>query len=86
MIARKFMQIYTQDALPESFKNIDRIKNDSLAHFPTYFLPKVWNSNSLTVKNILPQNLFKNTLKKSMLSSYHSSVKCNSSSCTDCTK
>ena len=95
------MQSYTRDALPDSFKNmftplsepnrtnsfkLDRIKNDSLAHFPTYFLPKVWNSNSLTVKNILPKNLFKNTLKKSMLSSYHSSVKCNSSSCTDCTK
>ena len=75
------MQSYTQDALPESFKNIftllsepnrtnsfklDRIKNNSFAHFLTYFLPKVWNSNSLTIKNILPQNLFKNTLKKSM--------------------
>ena len=58
----KFMQSYTRDALPESFKNmstplsepnrtnsfkLDRIKNNSFAHFLTYFLPKVWNSNSL---------------------------------------
>ena len=63
---------------------VDITKSKSLCSFPTDFLPKVWNANSLHLKNNTSLNSFKNNLKQSILSSYHSTVKCNSPTCPDC--
>ena len=87
------------DKLPESFQNVftplngtnrtnsllvDITKSKYLSSYPTDFLPKVWNSNSMHLKNNSSLNSFKNNLKKSILSSYSANVKCNSPTCPDC--
>ena len=94
-----FMQKYNSNKQPESFKDmfqplsepnrtngyvIPRIKNKFLDQFPTSFLPKIWNDNSLIQKNIKSSNLFKNSLKKSFIAAYPPMVHCDSASCNDC--
>ena len=93
------MQKFNSNKQPESFKDmfqplsepnrtngyvIPRIKNKFLDQFPTSFLPKIWNDNSLIQKNIKSSNLFKNSLKKSFIAAYPPSVHCDSASCNDC--
>ena len=94
-----FIHKYMNAKLPDSFENVftpltgsnrtnslqvDITKSKSLSSFPTDFLPKVWNANSLHLKNITSLNSFKNNLKQSILSSYSAAVKCNSPTCPDC--
>ena len=94
-----FMHNYINDKLPESFQNfftplcepnrtnsfkIDLQKNKFLTNFPSFFLPKIWNSNILGLKTTVNLNSFKNNLKETMIGSYPPASKCKSAFCPDC--
>ena len=57
---------------------------DSLKHFPSYFLPMLWNSNSLFLKCTISHNVFKKELSKSLVAQYSKHVRCNYHGCEDC--
>ena len=59
-------------------------RSNFLTQFPTFFLPKVWKSNSLLLKNITSLNSFKKSLYQSLLSKYPPMVTCADRSCPDC--
>ena len=54
-----------------SFKNIisEVPTKQSLAHFPAYCLPKIWNNLNISYKRLEPR-LFKANLKDLFLSKY----------------
>ena len=94
-----FVHKYLNGKLPESFVDkftpfhepnrtnsliIGNPKSQSLNSYPTNFLPKIWNTNSLDLKNNSSLNSFKNNLIKTVLSSYPATTKCNSATCPDC--
>ena len=94
-----FMHKYILNKQPESFKDmfqplsepnrtngyiIPRVKSKFLDQFPTSFLPKIWNENSLNQKHIKSINSFKNSLQKLFISTYPPHVKCESSLCDEC--
>ena len=94
-----FMHKCINDKLPPSFKDFftpltepnrthgfkqDRLKNESLSHFPSYFLPKLWNSNSLFLKCTTSHNIFKKELKKSLVAQYSKHVRCDYDGCEEC--
>ena len=94
-----FMHKYLQNSVPDSFENffvplsepnrtngfiIDKIKNNFLSQFPTYFLPKIWNSNSLAAKSLQSHNTFKHWIYSSYISEYPPMVKCADRKCPDC--
>ena len=86
--------------LPESFKNFFEplsapnrtngfktgiLKKDYLSKFPTYFLPKTWNDNSIGMKSTINLTSFKHNLKELILGSYPTATKCkNKTHCPDC--
>ena len=93
------MHNFINDKLPNSFRNffeplsepnrtnsfrISLIKNNFLLSFPTYYIPKMWNSNSNGIKSIVNLKSFKNNLKKNILATYPTATKCNSEFCPDC--
>ena len=83
-----FLNFFTPFSIPNrthSFKT-DKTKNKSLETFPSYFLPKIWNSNSPGLKSTVNLNSFKNNLKQLMLGAYPPVTKCNSAYCPDCNK
>ena len=94
-----FMHKYILNKQPESFKDmfqplsepnrtngyiIPRVKSKFLDQFPTSFLPKIWNENSLNQKHIKSINSFKNSLQKLFISKYPPHVNCESSFCDEC--
>ena len=85
--------------LPESFKDMfktfpppnrtcnfifEKYKSSFLSQFPKYFLPKIWNNNSLFVKSIDSHSLFKKELIKELSKSYEPHVRCYEVGCPDC--
>ena len=94
-----FMHKYSQNKLPESFHEmfssmsqpnrtcgykLDIIKNNSLSQYPIFFLPKIWNQNTLEIKMTKSLNIFKKNLHKSLIEKYPSMAKCQIRSCPDC--
>ena len=94
-----FMHKYINNKLPESFldfftpfSNPNRThsfktslaKKKFLENFPSFFLPVIWNSNSLSLKATTNLGSFKNNLKQLMLGAYPPTKKCNSAFCPDC--
>ena len=94
-----FMHKYTHNKLPQSFDNmftpmsqpnrtcgfkLDKIKNNSLSQYPMFFLPKVWNANSLELKNTSSYNTFKKSLYKSLIAKYPPILTCTDMACPDC--
>ena len=63
---------------------IEILKSNFLAQFPTAFLPRIWNSNSLSMKYLVSHNSFKKSLYQSFVDSYHTRVNCNDPGCPDC--
>lgn len=97
--ASVFMYKYTNKLVPESYADmflplhgsnrtnsykIDIIKSNYLSQFPSYFLPKIWNKNNITLKNLGSTNCFKNALRKDILNSYSILVRCKDKKCRDC--
>ena len=82
-----FSDMFTTFAEPNRTKNFQlcRVKNNFLEQFPAYFLPKLWNLNSLEHKNILSHNSFKKNTFKNYISQYPLAVNCNNVRCPDCT-
>ena len=95
----KLMHKIFNEKAPPSFKNvfiqlpapnrtnsfeIVKNKNEFLLQFPTYFLPKIWNSKPLSLKCIKSHNSFKTTLEENLIDEYATHVKCKSASCPDC--
>ena len=81
-----FQDFFTPFSVPNrthSFKQ-DKLKNDSNLHFPSYFLPKFWNSNSLVLKCTVSHKAFKKELAKTYISKYAEHVRCNYDECVDC--
>ena len=90
---------YSIENVPESFLNlfipigapnrtcsyqIDKLKKDFLGQFPSYFLPKIWNSNSLDLKMQTKLTKFKTLLHDTLISKYETVVKCKEKTCPDC--
>ena len=80
-----FMYKYFNNKCPSSFENFfipfrgeNRTKSfilevplkKSMEHFPTYCLPKTWNSLNISHKNAESLRIFKDNLKESFLSQY----------------
>ena len=63
---------------------LDIIKNNSLSQYPMFFLPKVWNQNSLEIKTTISFNILKKNLYKSLIENYPSMASCHIRSCPDC--
>ena len=93
------MHKYINNKLPESFQDFftpfsnpnrthsfqtSLAKKKFLENFPTFFLPVIWNSNSLGLKSTINLGSFKNNLKQLMLGAYPHAIKCNSAFCPDC--
>ena len=94
-----FMYNYTSNKLPDSFENIfsplavpnrtnsfiiDKTKTKFLEKFPSFFLPKIWNSNSTDIKNSSSLSELKRGLKNNIIASYPPGIRCNSATCPDC--
>ena len=93
------MNKYSLNLVPSSFKDlftpigvpnrthgfqIEKPKYELLKNFPPYFLPKLWNDNSLLLKSISKHNKFKKELKKSIIEKYPHAAWCNNALCEDC--
>ena len=63
-------------------ENNTRIK--FLEQFQSYFLPKIWNNNSLFLKLIQSHKSFKKECFESLIKSYASHVRCDDYMCQDC--
>ena len=59
-------------------------KNKFMDQFPSIFLPKIWNINSLELKNRLTHGSFKTDLYTFFLSQYNNNVHCHDPNCPDC--
>ena len=59
-------------------------KNNFISQFPTIFLPKIWNANSLELKNIPKHKSFKTDLQNFFISQYNTHVNCHDPMCPDC--
>ena len=96
--ALTFMHKYHYGKLPVSFNNkftplmgsnrtlsyrINVAKNKSLEKFPTNFLPKIWNSISLELKNIPSLKLFNKSIKSKDLAAY-ANFTCSRENCYSC--
>ena len=94
-----FMNKYFLNRLPDSFKNkfpplappnringllVERYKNKFLTQFPAYFLPRIWNGNSLENKLNESHTSFKKSLYESFILAYPPAFKCKSQTCPDC--
>ena len=94
----RFMHKCINEKLPPSFKDFftplsvpnrthsfqqDK-KVDSLVKFPSYFLPTLWNSNSLFLKCTVSHSVFKKEMNKSLIAQYSQHVRCNYDGCVDC--
>ena len=81
-----FKNTFTSLPLPNRTNSLqlEKIKNDSLLHFPTDFLPKLWNKNSIDLKLIQSHKVFKKSLKETLILKYSPRVKCKSLTCPDC--
>ena len=81
-----FQNFFTPFSIPNrshSFKN-SKAKNKFLETFPSFFLPKIWNTNSLGLRSTVNFKSFKNNLKQLIIGSSPPATKCNSAFCPDC--
>ena len=94
-----FMHKYIFNKLPPSFENkftpfappnrpngfiVDGARISFLEQFPAYFLPRIWNENSLENKNLESHTSFKNAIFESLIIEYPPAFKCKSKTCPDC--
>ena len=59
-------------------------KSTYLDRFPSAFLPKVWNNNSMDIKRCITLSSLKTLLSDKIISEYKSSQKCQYKNCPDC--
>ena len=96
--ALTFMHKYHYGKLPSSFDNkftplmnlnrtqsykLNLAANKNLEGFPSYFLPKIWNSISLELKNIPSLKLFNKSIKSKDLAAY-ANFTCSRENCYSC--
>ena len=96
--ALTFMHKYHYGKLPASFDNkftplmnlnrtesykLNVAANKNLEGFPSYFLPKIWNSISLELKNISSLKSFNKNIKSMKLAVYDSFT-CSRQNCYSC--
>ena len=63
---------------------LEKYKNKFLNQFPKYFLPIIWNNNSLFLKLTEKHKSFKKEIKSELLKSYMQHVRCYDVMCLDC--
>ena len=93
------MHKYRNGKVPLSFENfftpigqpnrtngyqVDKARIDFLYQFPSYFLPKNWNENNLSLKSNPSHTNFKEHLYSSLISKYPPAIKCKDRKCPDC--
>jgi len=96
--ALTFMHKYHYGKLPSSFDNkftplmnsnrtqsykLNLAANKNLESFPSYFLPKIWNSISLELKKMSSLKLFNNSIKSKELAVY-ANFTCSRENCYSC--
>ena len=93
------MHRYVEGKLPISFDNFlcplappnrthgfieNKTRIKFLEQFPSFYLPKMWNNNSLYLKLINSHNKFKTECFESLIKNYASHVRCDDYMCQDC--
>ena len=81
-----FENFFVPIAPPNRTNSFIRIKakNIFFEQFPNYFLPKIWNENSLFIKLTESHKVIKKEIANDLLKSYSSHVSCNDVECMDC--
>ena len=79
-----FFQYLAPPNRTKGFLILDKIKNDSLTYFPSYFLPRKWNDLPVKLKMIESHSSFKDSAHFSFISKYPPAYKCKDKSCPDC--
>ena len=69
-----------------SLINVPKHKNMYVSKLPPIQFPKLWNKWKNKIDCNLPRHMFKSTLKRHILSTYSSHIKCNYDGCKDCYK
>ena len=94
-----FMFQYSIERVPESFGDfftpmsvpnrtlgyqIDKLKGVFLEQYPSFFLPKMWNSIDIDLKSQEKYKTFVKLLYESFIDKYPPFVRCNELTCPDC--
>ena len=81
-----FTDMFTSFSGPNRTKNFHtaKPKNKFLHQFPSFFMPQIWNANSMSIKNIISHDSLKNNVYNAMVQAYNSNVRCREPGCPDC--
>ena len=80
-----FMHKYTLNRAPPSFTDkYPPLAPPNRTQFPAYFLPRIWNENSLENKLNESHASFKKAIHEFLIIEYPPAFKCKSSTCPDC--
>ena len=63
---------------------LEKAKSKYFEKFPTYFLPRTWNTKSLFLKLTESHKVFKKELYKDLIKTYAPHVMCYDVLCPDC--
>ena len=83
-----FLDFFNSFPFPNRTKGFheDKLESTFLSQFPTYQLPKIWNSTFLANKLIESHKVFKKEVYEDCIIKYPPAFKCKSRTCPDCRK
>lgn len=98
--ASLFVHDFVHKRLPQSFSHTFNVDNNTArrplniyrerprsvfsSNLPRHKFASLWNDLNLTTQSIKSRNMFKNTLKKSMIRKYNDNPSCSYERCPDC--